>query len=338
MRIAMTLVVRDEADVVGAWLDYHLARGVDVVIATDHRSADGTSELLREHERDGRVVVLREEGDVLRQAEWVTRMSRLAASEHAADWVVPSDADEFWWPRVGSFQEILEAVPARFGVVRGLMRQFVLRPGDESFSERLTVRARPTADLTSAYHAQMKIAHRGATDAVVGVGNHDVEGRGLRLVREWFPFEVLHFPIRSEQQLVDKFARRATSPDGQHIVRALDLLARGEQATLLAETTVDDDALAEGLEAGRLVRDVRLRDALRALRDGGRLPQAPAQALADDVDLAEDAHVALQHDSAVVAERLCSELEHAVAALEGRAQFAGRVMRRLRRSTPGGDG
>jgi hypothetical protein len=86
------------------------------------------------------------------------------------------------------------------------------------------------------------------------------------------------------------------------------------------------------------VRDVRLRDALRALRDGGRLPQAPAQALADDVDLAEDAHVALQHDSAVVAERLCSELEHAVAALEGRAQFAGRVMRRLRRSTPGGDG
>ena len=53
MRIAMTLVVRDEADIVGTWLDYHLASGVDVVIATDHRSVDGTSEILREHARDG---------------------------------------------------------------------------------------------------------------------------------------------------------------------------------------------------------------------------------------------------------------------------------------------
>ena len=104
MRIAMTLVVRDEADIVGTWLDYHLASDVSLVIATDHRSVDGTSEILREHERDGRVVLLREEGDVLRQAEWVTRMSRLAATEHGADWVIPSDADEFWWPRGGSSQ------------------------------------------------------------------------------------------------------------------------------------------------------------------------------------------------------------------------------------------
>ena len=57
--------------------------------------------ILDEYARDGRVVVLREEGDVLRQADWVTRMARLAATEHGADWVIPSDADEFWWPRGG---------------------------------------------------------------------------------------------------------------------------------------------------------------------------------------------------------------------------------------------
>ena len=335
MRVVMTLVVRDEADLVGAWLDYHLARGVDLVIATDHRSVDGTTDVLRGHERDGRVVLLREEGDDLRQAKWVTRMARLAATEHGADWVIPSDADEFWWPREGTFAEILAAVPRRFGVVRGLMRHFVLRPGEGPFFERMTARARPTADLSSPYHAQVKIAHRAAADAVVAVGNHDVEGSGLRLVREWFPFEVLHFPIRSERQLEDKFLRRATSPDGRHIVRALDLLARGEGGTLLAETLVDDERLATGLGEGTLVLDVRLRDALRGLASDGCLPPDPRQALADDADLAIDAHVALEHDSAVIAERRCSELEHAVAVLESRGSLSTRLARRVRGGTGG---
>jgi Glycosyl transferase family 2 len=330
MRIAMTLVVRDEADIVETWLRYHLARGVDVVIATDHRSVDGTSDILHDHARDGRVVVIREEGDVLRQAEWVTRMARLAAAEHGAGWVIPSDADELWWPRAGTFADILGSVPGRVGVVRGLMRHFVLRPGDGPFHERMTVRARPTADLTSPYHAQVKIAHRGAPDAEVTVGNHDVTGTGLRLVREWFPFEVLHFPIRDERQLEAKFLRRATSPDGQHIVRALDLLARGDRDVLLAEATVRDRELEDGLRNGSLVQDVRLRDALRALDADGRLPPPPPLTPADDADLAEDAHVALEHDSAAIAERQCTALEQAVAVLEQQGSLATRFARRLR--------
>ena len=113
----MTLLVRDEADVVDAQIAYHLNAGVDFVIATDNRSQDGTTEILERYERDGVLHLIREPGDDLRQSEWVTRMARLAATDFGADWILNTDADEFWRPRGGSFEELFAAVPARFGAV-----------------------------------------------------------------------------------------------------------------------------------------------------------------------------------------------------------------------------
>ena len=35
-------------------------------------------------------------------------MGRLAATELGADWVIHSDADEFWWPRGESLKDVLD--------------------------------------------------------------------------------------------------------------------------------------------------------------------------------------------------------------------------------------
>src|SRR4026207_1119563 len=125
MNPVMTLLVRDEVDIVDAQIAFHLAAGVDLVIATDNRSEDGTTEVLEKYARSGDVHLIREPGEDLRQNEWVTRMARLAATEYGADWVINSDADEFWWPRGASLSDVLAAVPPRFGTGGGAARSFV---------------------------------------------------------------------------------------------------------------------------------------------------------------------------------------------------------------------
>ena len=148
----MTLLVRDEADVVDAQLRFHLENGVDFVIATDDRSVDGTTDILRSYERDGRLRLIRRSGDGLEQSAVVSGMARLAATEHGADWVINSDADEFWWPRDGELHEVLASVPRQYGAVRGAGRHFVLRPdGDEPFYERMRWRRKPSGDPSSPY-------------------------------------------------------------------------------------------------------------------------------------------------------------------------------------------
>ena len=323
MRVAMTLVVRDEVDLVGDWLRYHLARGIDQVIVTDHRSVDGTSEVLAEHARDGRVRVIREEAPEMRQAEWVTRMARLAATDHGADWVINSDADEFWWPRDGGVHELLDAIPGRYGVVRGLWRQFVLRPdGPTSFAERMTVRCRPVADFASPYHAQVKIAHRALPDVFVSEGNHDAYGDGLTLIREWLPFEVLHFPLRAEAQVEDKFLRRRAILGGDHIADAIRRLDSQGLSTYHRAVLFDDVEVERGVGDGTLVVDARLRDALASLEAATMLPSW-TPTLADDLDLALDFQLALERDSWVNLDLRAATLERSIARLESAATLVG---------------
>ena len=208
MRLVMTLLVRDEADVVDAQLAFHLNAGVDFVIATDNGSEDGTTAILERYERAGHLHLIREHGRDMRQSEWVTRMARLAATDFDADWVLHSDADEFWWPRGGSLKDMLATVPERYGVIRGCWRHFLPMPDDGSFfAERMIMRlARPAfpGDKTTIFHAHQKVAHRASLAVTIEAGNHNAIGAGLEPIRAWHPVEVLHFSFRTVAQLERK--------------------------------------------------------------------------------------------------------------------------------------
>ncbi len=282
MKVVMTLLVRDEADIVDEQIAFHLDAGVDFVIATDNRSQDGTTEILERYEREGRLHVIREPGEDLRQSEWVTRMARLAATEFGADWVLNADADEFWWPRGAGLKELLAVVPARYGVVRAAWRNFVPRPEDgRSFSERMTVRL-----CTPAFHhhplsTHSKSAHRAVADVRVGRGNHEAFGEGLLPLRGWYPLEILHFPVRSLEHSVRKYVtqfvaleKNAEKGIPNHMAEAYEAYRAGRLEAFYEPLVVDDDALARGLGDGSLALDTRLRDRLRDLGFGNADPTA----------------------------------------------------------------
>jgi hypothetical protein len=289
VKIVMTLLVRDEIDIVDEFLRYHLGCGVDFVIATDHRSSDGTTDVLRTYERAGSLHLIQEQSEVFRQAEWVTRMARLAATDFDADWVINSDVDEFWWPRDATLREVLECVPPRFGLVQGLWRHFVLRPetGDP-FYERMTARRRPSTVETSPYVAAVKAIHRSDPNVLVGRGNHKAFGRGLVPLRDWLPLEVLHFPIRTREQLERKYRREEASLPAdigltRHQAAAVRAFDDHGVESVVGEFLVDDAALQAGLADGSLTIDTRLRD---ALRDPAGAVLAPT--LGDDAALAAE--------------------------------------------------
>jgi Glycosyl transferase family 2 len=269
MKLVMTLLVRDEEDILRDNLDFHLAQGVDEVIVTDNGSEDSTVEILREYEARGVVRVLLEPTDDYSQWRWVTRMARLAATEHGADWVINNDADEFWWPRDGDLNSIFEGLGDEVGMLVAYRTNFVPRPEDGGpFWERMTLRERESLNPLGK-PLPPKIAHRAHRDVTVEQGNHKIDGVELGERLDDGSIEILHFPMRTYGQFENKIVK-----GGRAYLRNRELpQAKGRTWRRLYEVWEQgglrdhyDENVAADATRDDLIQDTRLRDFLRGLR------------------------------------------------------------------------
>lgn len=273
MKLGMTLLVRDEEDIIEWNLRYHLSMGIDHFIVTDNLSVDGTPEVLRRYRQRGVLTLLHESSDDYSQDRWVTRMAELAQAEQNVDWLLHSDADEFWWPgHYTNLKEAFSTVPPGVRAIE-VERHNYLGPADhngEPFFDRMVYRQ---ANSVNALGDPLppKVAHRPVKAPHVRQGNHIVsDENGVVTAGVLEGLSILHFPARTPDQLRNKIANGgAAYRRNTRLGPAVGLAWRTMYSHLLAGRfdRVVERCFVPSAAGGRsaLSEDYRLRDLLARL-------------------------------------------------------------------------
>jgi glycosyltransferase involved in cell wall biosynthesis len=275
-RIIMTLLCRDEEDIVGYTIAHHLAQGVDFIIATDNASKDRTPLLLERFAQQGKLKLIREPSQTHDQSIWVTRMARMAAKKFDADWVINCDADEFWLPRTGTLRDALEAMPRTAESLA--VPPFDMLPPPASggkFFEAMVIRLTGDRSIHGTPTVS-KACHRAYANVVVADGNHHVKRSGSRIPeRSDHPIEIVHFPLRSLAQIERKVRQGTEALEANPRLRPSttahwrrlyhDYLVHGRLGEYYSECVPDAARISAGLADGSLVEDTRVRDVLRGI-------------------------------------------------------------------------
>lgn len=182
-KLYMTLLVKDEVDVIESNIIFHKNMGVDGFIVTDNASTDGTSTILEKYKEMGWIkeLILEPSADY-NQVQWVDRMIFIAKEKYGADWVINSDADEFWCCKTGNLKNIVESSNAN--VIN--VDIFNVYPENEATffeNDKLITNAQaiPQQLLNklssySLYTDQIgKVIHRTQGYVKINMGNHNVK-------------------------------------------------------------------------------------------------------------------------------------------------------------------
>lgn len=211
MSIVLTILVKDEADIIRDNVLFHLSQGVDEIIVTDNGSSDGTVEIVEQFVGRGVSRLIHEPDQNYEQAVWVTRMAAIARGELRADWIISCDADEFWYHPLG----LRGALAGRSALQRCFRRNFL--PAEEQGAPvhvMLDVIVKNGSSATPEtlddyLFAQLgpKVVCPAAGLKAVAMGNHHADYEVPQTIEDLTDLTIYHYPLRSfaqfERKVVD---------------------------------------------------------------------------------------------------------------------------------------
>jgi hypothetical protein len=277
MRLAMSLLVRDEAGLIADNIAFHSRMGVDCFVITDNGSVDGAREILDALCDDYDITLIDEPEHTMRQDVWVNRMASIAAERLGADWIINSDADEFWAPSGDSLKAVIpndaDVLLCRRSNMLGL-RGVVESPGYSFQQNNLRV-VRPF-DNTEFHRPPWKLSERPVTMSEIGpkvmcrlnglqsigYGNHEAVHAGRAV--EASAIHVYHYPVRTFAEFLSKVMNHGTSLEnnpalpptiGWHVRRWYALYQQGLIEEEFSRLVLDETAASAYLQAGVLEQD-----------------------------------------------------------------------------------
>lgn len=192
-------MVRDEADIIGLTVQHLLDQGLDHVLVVDNRSQDATPRILADiSARDPRLHVGRDDEPRYYQAEKMTYLAHVAR-RCGARWVVPFDADEFWFARDEPLAEFLRRQDTAT-VVHAAWHSMV-----PSGDGPLDAGTEYLLDATPTFPG--KVAARTHPLLVLGVGNHSAARVGAHV----HGIHIAHAVYRSKVQVARKVRQGAAA-------------------------------------------------------------------------------------------------------------------------------
>lgn len=209
-KLIMTLLVKNEQDVLEENILFHKSMGVDGFVITNNNSTDNTSNIIQKYVEKGWIYqVIFESGNNYDQVAWVDRMVRIAKEQYNADWIINADADEFWYSRSGSLKN--EISKTQSNIISCNMKNMVV-PKDGNFLNAQYVVEKAIHDGAvyglskfNIYTPQIpKVIHRTVGYILIAKGNHNAEMEGRhKIVSD--DISIYHFSIRGRGHFYNKF-------------------------------------------------------------------------------------------------------------------------------------
>ncbi len=201
-------MVKNEQDVIGPWVQHLLDEQFAGVIVADNMSTDDTRVILDQF-TDPRLHVMDDPEVGYYQGEKTSRMGQIAA-EWGATWIVPVDADEWWFSTRGPIGEVLtDDLPVEVLKTWGYDHRVTSHddPTDPNPFSRIQWRETVTQKFP-------KVSYRFCPEASLHLGNHDVDMPGRR---DSALLQFRHFGYRSLEQMARKVRQGKTAYEATNL-------------------------------------------------------------------------------------------------------------------------
>ncbi len=227
-RLVMTILVKNEADIIEANIRTHASLGVDAFVVMDNNSDDETREILSALQNEFEIEIIDESG-MYAQAKWMRRLSKIAKEKFHADWVISNDADEFWLPKEG--HTLKEHLAFKGSVLTCHRYNMVLDEGTLKSGNFFNSRYYVENPISYTKHKQLQndkvsimlgkigpktivnpnglLYLRGGNHKALHIANlRDYLRPGYDKIKRFEPIEVFHYPIRSYAQFEKNIINR----------------------------------------------------------------------------------------------------------------------------------